>query len=120
MSRADSRSSRPRSLARAMAPGPSRSGKPGHHARAYGGNLRIGTSGWHYDSWRGPFYPADLKSKDFLSFYVERFSTTELNNTFYRLPTEEAIKAWHDSTPDEFLFAWKASRMITHRKRLKD
>src|SRR4051812_12842346 len=120
MSQTESRSNRPRSLARAMAPGPSRSEKPGDHAPARAGELRIGTSGWHYDSWRGPFYPADLKPREFLSFYVERFSTTELNNTFYRLPTAEAIQAWHDTTPDEFLFAWKASRMITHRKRLKD
>lgn len=84
------------------------------------GELRIGTSGWHYNSWRGPFYPPDLKPKDFLSFYVERFSTTELNNTFYRLPTAKALDAWCNATPDDFLFAWKAPRLITHLKRLKD
>jgi uncharacterized protein YecE (DUF72 family) len=61
-----------------------------------------------------------MKTKDFLSFYVTRFSTTELNNPFYRLPTEEAVKAWRKATPPDFLFAWKASRLITHYKRLKE
>ena len=82
--------------------------------------VRIGTSGWHYEAWRGPFYPEDIKTKDFLSFYITRFSTTELNNPFYRLPTEAAVQAWRESTPETFLFAWKASRLITHLKRLKE
>ena len=82
--------------------------------------VRIGTSGWHYEAWRGPFYPQDMKTKDFLSFYITRFSTTELNNPFYRLPTEAAVQAWRKSTPETFLFAWKASRLITHLKRLKE
>lgn len=81
---------------------------------------RIGTSGWHYRSWHGPFYPSDLKIKDFLAFYVTRFDTAEINNSFYRLPSETAVKAWRDSTPEDFLFAWKVSRFITHMKRLKD
>jgi uncharacterized protein YecE (DUF72 family) len=83
------------------------------------GALRIGTSGWHYASWRGPFYPAKLRPADFLSFYRERFSTAEINNSFYRLPSVEAVAAWRDGTPDDFLFAWKASRFITHLKKLK-
>jgi uncharacterized protein YecE (DUF72 family) len=82
--------------------------------------IRIGTSGWHYKSWHGPFYPADLKIKDFLSYYIGRFDTAEINNSFYRLPTEQAVRAWHDAAPAGFLFAWKASRYITHMKRLKD
>lgn len=82
--------------------------------------IRIGTSGWHYASWKGPFYPGDLRTKDFLSFYVQRFSTSEINNSFYRLPTDAAIKAWVAATPPDFLFAWKASRLITHYKRLKN
>jgi uncharacterized protein YecE (DUF72 family) len=82
--------------------------------------IRIGTSGWHYKAWHGPFYPSDVRIKDFLSYYVEQFDTAEINNSFYRLPTEKAVKAWHDSTPEDFLFAWKASRFITHMKRLKD
>ena len=81
---------------------------------------RIGTSGWHYASWRGPFYPEATKPKDFLSFYITRFSTTELNNPFYRLPTEAAVECWRDNTPDDFLFAWKASRYITHMLKLKN
>jgi uncharacterized protein YecE (DUF72 family) len=81
--------------------------------------IRIGTSGWHYRSWHGPFYPARLKIKDFLSYYVQRFDTAEINNSFYRLPTEQAVRAWQESTPKHFLFAWKASRFITHMKRLK-
>jgi uncharacterized protein YecE (DUF72 family) len=82
--------------------------------------IRIGTSGWHYRSWHGPFYPSDLRIKDFLSYYISEFDTAEINNSFYRLPTEKAVKAWHDSVPEGFLFAWKASRFITHMKRLKD
>jgi len=82
--------------------------------------VRIGTSGWHYKSWHGPFYPADVKIKDFLPYYVSRFDTSEINNSFYRLPTEQAVKAWHDGTPENFLFAWKISRFITHMKRLND
>ncbi|MCB8819709.1 DUF72 domain-containing protein [Microvirga rosea] len=83
-------------------------------------DLRIGTSGWHYRSWNGPFYPSDLKPKDFLSFYVEYFNTAEINNSFYRLPTEQAVSAWAKAVPEGFLFAWKVSRYITHLKRLKD
>lgn len=82
--------------------------------------VRVGTSGWHYASWRGPFYPDAMKPKDFLSFYMSRFSTTELNNPFYRMPTEAAVECWRDSTPDDFLFTWKASRFITHMIKLKN
>jgi uncharacterized protein YecE (DUF72 family) len=81
---------------------------------------RIGTSGWHYASWRGPFYPETVKPKDFLSFYITRFSTTELNNPFYRLPTQAAVECWRDNSPDDFVFAWKASRYITHMLKLKN
>ncbi len=83
------------------------------------GALRIGTSGWHYASWRGPFYPAALKPADFLAHYRTRFSSAEINNSFYRLPTEEAVAAWREGTPEDFLFAWKASRFITHMKKLR-
>jgi uncharacterized protein YecE (DUF72 family) len=82
--------------------------------------IRIGTSGWHYKSWHGPFYPSALRIKDFLSFYIGLFDTAEINNSFYRLPTEQAVRAWHDAAPEGFLFAWKVSRFITHMKRLKD
>jgi uncharacterized protein YecE (DUF72 family) len=89
-------------------------------ARGAEGRLWIGTSGWHYASWRGPFYPPDLAARAWLAFYAGRFGATELNNSFYRLPSETALRAWRDGTPDGFLFAWKAHRVITHYKRLKD
>lgn len=82
--------------------------------------IRVGTSGWHYKSWHGPFYPETLKIKDFLSYYGEQFDTAEINNSFYRLPTEQAVQTWRDSVPGGFLFAWKVSRFITHMKKLKD
>jgi uncharacterized protein YecE (DUF72 family) len=84
------------------------------------GRIRIGTSGWHYDSWWGPFFPQGLAKKEALPFYASRFDTTELNNPFYRTPTLEAVQGWADNTPDGFLFAWKASKFITHWKRLTE
>jgi len=94
--------------------------RPAPASEASQPDVRIGTSGWHYAAWRGPFYPEDTKTKDFLSFYITRFATAELNNPFYRLPTEATVRAWREATPENFLFAWKASRLITHLKRLKD
>lgn len=84
------------------------------------GAIHIGTSGWHYDDWRGPFYPDDLKAADMLSFYAEHFATVEINNSFYRLPSVAAVKSWTKQVPKDFLFAPKASRYTTHTKRLKD
>ena len=78
----------------------------------------IGTSGWHYASWRGPFFPAGLPIKNQLQFYASQFSTTELNGVFYRTPTPEAVRAWREQTGVDFMFAWKASKFITHWKRL--
>jgi uncharacterized protein YecE (DUF72 family) len=80
----------------------------------------IGTSGWHYDDWRNRFYPEKLPKSWWLKFYTEHFPTVELNNTFYRLPSENAVANWHDSSPPDFLFSVKVSRFITHIKRLKD
>lgn len=80
----------------------------------------IGTSGWHYDDWRGRFYPAKLAKTKWLDFYTRHFPTLELNNSFYRLPSEKAFNNWYDSSPPEFVFAVKVSRFITHIKRLKD
>jgi uncharacterized protein YecE (DUF72 family) len=82
--------------------------------------IRIGTSGWSYQSWRGPFFPKDVKVKDHLAFYATRFNATELNAPFYRTPTLEAVKGWRENTPDAFKFAWKASKFITHWKRLTE
>jgi uncharacterized protein YecE (DUF72 family) len=83
--------------------------------------LRIGCSGWAYAHWRGGvFYPQGLKAKDELGYYASRFDTAEINGSFYRLPSESAVDGWANRTPDGFLFAWKASRYLTHMKRLKD
>jgi uncharacterized protein YecE (DUF72 family) len=82
--------------------------------------LRIGTSGWHYDHWRGPFYPEGMHSDAFLRFYAERFDAVEVNASFYHLPVEATLATWRDTVPDGFLFAAKASRYITHMKKLKD
>jgi uncharacterized protein YecE (DUF72 family) len=80
--------------------------------------VRIGTSGWHYDSWRGPFYPKGLPIKNQLQYYATHFSTTELNGVFYRTPTPQAVRSWRDQTGKNLVFAWKASKFITHWKRL--
>jgi uncharacterized protein YecE (DUF72 family) len=84
------------------------------------GNIHIGTSGWHYSHWRGPFYPADLGPEGFLEFYAGRFQTVEINNSFYQLPTERALSTWRDTVPPNFIFAVKGSRFITHMKKLLD
>jgi uncharacterized protein YecE (DUF72 family) len=83
-------------------------------------NIRIGTSGWHYGHWAGPFYPADLPKDKWLEYYAQHFDTVELNNTFYHLPKPQFLKRWHNLTPKNFLYAVKANRYITHIKRLKD
>jgi len=80
----------------------------------------IGTSGWHYDDWRGRFYPGELPKAKWLEFYARHLPTVELNNSFYRLPSENAFNNWHDSSPADFVFAVKVSRFITHIKRLKN
>ena len=79
--------------------------------------LCIGTSGWSYTSWRGPFFPDDVRVKDHLAYYASRFNATELNAPFYRTPTLEAVR---NQTPKDFSFAWKASKFITHWKRLSE
>lgn len=84
------------------------------------GRIRIGTSGWSYQHWVGPFYPEGTRSRDFLRLYAEHFDTAELNNTFYNLPKVETLESWRDQTPEDFLFACKGSRYITHMKKLKD
>jgi uncharacterized protein YecE (DUF72 family) len=82
--------------------------------------IHIGTSGWHYKHWKGPFYPPDLPASRWLDFYTAHFDTVELNNTFYRLPPPTAAGMWRDSTPPGFRFAVKGSRFLTHMKKLKD
>ena len=78
----------------------------------------IGTSGWTYDGWRGPFYLETLRKSDWLTWYASQFPTTEINGSFYRTPSLDAVRSWRDQTPRDFLFAWKASKFITHWKRL--
>ena len=84
------------------------------------GSVHIGTSGWHYKHWRGPFYPEDLPPAKMLSWYADRFDTVEINNSFYKLPSSEALAGWCRQTPANFCFAVKASRYITHNRKLKD
>lgn len=82
---------------------------------------RVGCSGWCYRHWKGGvFYPERLKASDEFAFYATRFDTTEINGSFYRMPSEAAAIGWRDKSPPGFLFAWKASRFITHMKRLLD
>lgn len=84
------------------------------------GALRIGTSGYQYDHWRGSFYPADLPKRRWLERYMEAFDTLEINNTFYRLPSSEVFASWRRQAPAGFLFAVKMSRFATHMKHLND
>lgn len=80
----------------------------------------VGTSGWNYYGWRGSFYPENLPSRQWLSYYAEHFGTTEVNYSFYHLPRSSTYQNWYSQTPDGFVFAVKASRLITHVKRLKN
>jgi uncharacterized protein YecE (DUF72 family) len=80
----------------------------------------VGTSGWQYRDWRGPFYPRELPNDVWLPHYASTFSTTEVNNTFYRLPPRDTFVRWADRTPDDFLMAVKASRYLTHTLRLRE
>ena len=82
--------------------------------------MRIGTSGFSYKEWKGSFYPEDLPAAEMLRFYAGRFSTVEINNTFYRMPQASVMAGWAEQVPDGFTFALKASQRITHRSRLKD
>jgi uncharacterized protein YecE (DUF72 family) len=82
--------------------------------------VRIGCSGWQYKHWRGDFYPADLREAGWLDHYLRRFDTVELNNSFYRLPEAATFRSWRERTPASFLFAVKASRFLTHMKKLTD
>jgi uncharacterized protein YecE (DUF72 family) len=80
----------------------------------------VGCSGWHYEHWRGLYYPQGLPKPKWLSFYAGQFTTVELNNSFYHLPSEKAFTNWRESTPENFVFAVKVSRFITHIKRIRN
>jgi len=83
-------------------------------------NLYVGTSGYSYKEWKGPFYPQDLPEKQMLRFYAERFRTVEINNTFYRMPKPAVLEGWGAEVGANFKFVLKASQRITHMQRLKD
>jgi uncharacterized protein YecE (DUF72 family) len=87
---------------------------------SHSAQVRIGTSGWHYKHWLGTFYPEKTPASKMLAFYLTKFDTVELNNSFYRLPSKLSMNAWYDNTPPQFLFAVKGSRFLTHMKKLKD
>jgi len=80
----------------------------------------VGTSGWQYDDWRGRFYPKDLPKTKWLEYFSRAFPTVEVNNTFYQLPKEETFVAWRGASADGFVVAIKASRYITHIRRLRE
>jgi uncharacterized protein YecE (DUF72 family) len=82
--------------------------------------LHVGTSGWHYADWRGRFYPPGLPPRAWLEHYSQRFETVELNNAFYRLPEAATFAGWASQTPSDFVLAVKASRYLTHVRRLRD
>ena len=82
--------------------------------------VRIGCSGWNYDDWRGEVYPRGLAPRHWLATYAERFDTVEVNSTFYRLASPRAVESWVRETPASFEFAVKASRFLTHVRRLTD
>lgn len=84
------------------------------------GKLFVGTSGFAYKEWKGPFYPEETKDRDMLTLYSERLPSVEINYTFRRLPSESTIEKWKTDTSDDFRFTLKASQRITHFKRLKD
>ena len=89
-------------------------------AAAKTGRVRIGISGWRYAGWRGSFYPKELHQRDELSYASRHFDTIEINGTHYSLQRPEFFARWHDETPDDFVFAIKGSRFITHLKQLRE
>jgi uncharacterized protein YecE (DUF72 family) len=84
------------------------------------GEIRVGCSGWQYKHWRGDFYPAELPQTRWFEHYVSAFDTVEINNSFYRLPEASTFADWATRAPKQFVFAVKASRFLTHMKKLKD
>ena len=81
-------------------------------------NVVVGTSGYSYKEWKGPFYPKEVPAKKFLSYYAARLATVEINNTFYKMPSAKLVQSWADEAPADFIFAVKAPQRITHHKRL--
>jgi uncharacterized protein YecE (DUF72 family) len=84
------------------------------------GKIHIGTSGWHYSHWSGVFYHEGMKEKEYLEYYSGFFDTVEINSSFYHLPLRTTFARWKEITSENFIFSVKASRYITHQKKLKD
>jgi len=82
--------------------------------------LRVGTSGWNYPEWKGSFYPKDMKPAAMLPYYAARFAAVEVNNTFYRMPTQKVVDGWAAAVPPGFVFVLKAPQRITHFARLRN
>ena len=82
--------------------------------------VRVGTSGYSYAEWKGTFYPEKMAAKDMLTYYAGRFSTVEINNTFYRMPKEDLLNGWAAQVPESFTFVIKAPQRISHIRRLND
>jgi uncharacterized protein YecE (DUF72 family) len=82
--------------------------------------IHVGTMGWSYNFWKENFYPTDLSSKDFLTYYAKQFNTVEVNSTFYRIPSRQSVAHWKEQTPSGFLFSLKFPRIITHVKMLQN
>jgi uncharacterized protein YecE (DUF72 family) len=93
---------------------------PQSPATAPAPRISVGCSGWNYKSWRTAFYPASLRPSQWLSYYAAHFDTVEINNSFYRLPERPVFDSWRRQVPTSFVFAVKASRYLTHMKRLRD
>ena len=83
-------------------------------------DLFVGTSGYNYKQWKGPFYPEKISDKEMLGFYGEQFNSVEINNSFYRVPKPDVVRGWAEQVPSSFRFVLKATRRITHLKRLKE
>lgn len=82
--------------------------------------IHVGTSGFGYKEWKGKFYPERISPKEMLRFYSERLGAVEINNTFYRMPTEAVLASWGEQVPSDFVFAFKAPQVITHLKRVRN
>jgi uncharacterized protein YecE (DUF72 family) len=82
--------------------------------------ILVGTSGWSYKEWKGSFYPPKLPPEEMLNFYASRFPTVEVNNSFYRIPSEKVLAGWAEQVPPDFRFVLQASRRVTHNSRLAD
>jgi uncharacterized protein YecE (DUF72 family) len=84
------------------------------------GEIRIGTSGWFYKHWFSKFYPEELAKTKWFKFYSENFKTVEINSSYYHFPTDSGIKKWYETSPDDFIYAVKVNRYITHMRKLKN